>query len=857
MNWKTALRFALAETRRSGGRLYFCIFAVALGVAAVTAVRTATQSLERSIERQSRQLMGADIKLEANERLDFGTGAELTASLRAAGARDAELVEFYSMLVTRTASGAARSRLARVRAVGDAFPFYGTMQTNPPGVWDRIAGGEAALIADPALALQLGLRPGQRVRLGEREFIYRGSFVKKPGAPASGFGYAPAVYIARSELEATGLVQTGSRIRWSRLFQTPENFDAAAWKEANWNRASNAYIQIESYREAAAGLQRFLNRLAGFLSITGLITLLLGGLGIGAALSVFIKERLDHAAIYRSLGASANDVFRIYFLLAMLLGGAGSLLGLLPGALFSYALKAVADTDLVQNLLPIELTIEFSWRACFEGGAAGLVATLLFTLLPVYRIRRASPLRVLRKSDEDAPLKLSDYAFYAAVGLATVAFVLVITSAQTGSFVAAFWFALSIAAAAAALGGLAFGIMRGVRAILPKIRNYHMRQGAANLYRPGNQTLSAISAVGLGVLLLGAVFILEASLQGEIAINQRSDTANVFIVDIQSEQKPELERLLRDATGVSEIEFAPIVTARLKAINGAAIEPAAIERDAVQRTWQDNARTREYMLSYRDHTVPWERVTSGRFWQGTPPEQEVSVTEDWAETLNVGLNDQVVFDIQGLPLTAKITSLREADWSSMRPNTMVLFSPGLIESAPHTFVASLRVERPEDIPLLQDRIAAQFSNISIIDLTEAVGQLGAILGSVSAVIRFLAALTILNGIVILAGAISAGRFARLREAMLLKVLGASRADLNRILLAEYGLLAVFGVAAGLALATLATEPLLTFVFRTAAAFPAMALGLTAAGVIILNTAIGFFISRDVARARPLSVLRDE
>ncbi|MBX7057709.1 MAG: FtsX-like permease family protein [Leptospirales bacterium] len=861
MNWQSALRLALAEMRRSGGKLAFCIFAIAVGVAALTAVRTAIESLEEAVARQSRSLMGADLSLESNAPLQStASGASMLRDLQSRGARFADLIEFNSMLLApaRSGAGADLARLARVRAISDAFPFYGRIETRPAGAWQALQRrSERGLIADPQLEAALSLRPGQKLMLGKAEFVYLGSFLKTPGSPASGVGIAPVVYIASAHLAETGLVQTGSRIRYRKLVLAPAALDVLDWKERNWEAASQSYIEIESYREAVSGLQRFLARLSSFLSISGMITLLLGGLGIGSAMTVFIKDRLDHAAILRSMGARPGDVFRIYLLLAMMLGAIGSLLGVIPGALFAGALEWLARSELVRGMLPIELHASFSWRACVEGALAGLIATFVFTLLPVYRIRSVSPLRVLRRSDEKTALQWRDWLVYGLGGAGLTAAVALLTITQTRSLWASLYFCGAVLTAVALLFALAQAAMRLTRLFLPRIRSYLIRQGAANLYRPGNQTSAVIVATGLGALLLATVFIFEASFQKEIALSVDQNRPNLFVIDIQPDQRENFERWSAAQPSVSRFSIAPMVTARIKAINGRPIDVVHVERDSVQRSWEDRARTREYFLSYREQLIASETVVAGRFWSGRPPTQEVSLDEQWAKTMDVDLGDVLTFDIQGLPLDAKITSLRDVQWQSMQPNTMVLLSPGEIEYAPRVYMASFRAATPGDVIRLQAEAARRFPNLTIIDVTEAANQLGAILGTISAVLQFLALLTALNGVVILAGAIAAGRFARLRESMLLKTLGASFRDLNIILATEYALLATLGVFAGWILAEGLNRALLSYLFHASAAPPYATLLLLGLAIIALNTLTGLAISRDVARARPLQILREE
>jgi len=878
MKFTNILKLAVSETRRSRGKLAFCVFSIAIGVFSLTAIRTALLSLEENINSQARSLMGADLLIHSPR--PFGESAKpLFDELEKAGAKSAGIVEFYSMLYD-SQSGRPGSengtRLVRVRAVSGDFPLHGSIQTSPEGRWpDLLSGKRALIIPDSDVIDYLQLKPGSRVFLGAKEFRVEGSFVKQPGSPVSGFGFAPTVYINQRYLDATGLVQTGSRIRYSRYFATPPNFQLEDWKKEKWDFAVENDLTIQTFRESAESLQRFLLRLSNFLTAVGLITLLLGGLGIGAAMNVFMKDRLDHAAILRSLGATPGQIFLVYFSLAAFLGIVGSIIGVIPGAALPLALSDFAAARLAGNLLPVKLEIHFSLTACLDAVLSGAGASLLFTLFPIYRIRNVSPLRVLRKIDESgsAPGRsvkdrllfffvrsedatVRDALVYLGGVLAIFVFILGVTATHTGSVITALVFTGAIAGSLLAINLLSRFISSATRRAMPWIGNFHLRQGIANLHRPGNQTGAVLTAAGIGTLLMSTIFVLEASIQNEISLEKKTDTPNLFIVDIQTGQKDALEKFLSKA-GLTIAAVAPMVSARIQGINGKPIEKTISEQNAARRTWEDSLRTREYFLSYRDHLIESEELTDGRLWTGRPSEQEVSLDEKWASTMDVSLGDKITLDIQGIPLEARVTSLRKIRWQSMRPNAILLLSPGLIEEAPKMFVASVRYQDRKLLAPFQRELVRKFPNVSVIDAMEAVENVRFILDRISIVIRFLAAVTLFSGMLILIGAIAAGRYARMRESMLFKVLGASGKDLLKILVSEYSILALLGCISGWILSEAINRPFLSYFFDTTPTVPYGSILLLFAGIVILNTATGIFISRDVGRSSPMEVLREE
>ena len=879
MSWRHIFRLALAETRRLRGVLLFAVFAVAVGVAAVTAVRTAVLGLEAGVANQARNLLGADLVIEGNQPLDV-PARRFTRSLEAAGARHADLTWFYSMLYrprsdsvpkhrrTRqgpgapgaTAEGAAASGtlLVVARGVEAGYPFYGTIQTDPPQAWRRLTkNGEAGVIAAPDVMEQLDLSVGDRVRLGRATFVVIGRFVPQPGSPAAGVGFAPTVYVHHNRLASTGLLERGSRIRHERLFWVPPSFDAESWKEARWEEAVRANLVIRTHREAAAGLQRFLWRLSHYLTTAGLITLLLGGVGIGAAVTAFVRERLDHAAVLRSLGALPKEVFRIYLVTALLLGGAGSFFGVLLGGV-----APVLAGDGLRSLLeetrgiPFLVDLRFSWRACLEGILVGLAGTFVFTLIPVHRLRAVSPLRIFRREADPIPVDVKrDLLLYAVTVLLFALLIALTALTQTESLSVALFFTGAVLAAALLIVLPARGLVRLTRSLARRIRSYRVRQGIANLHRPGNQTTAVVTAVGVGSLLLTGILILDASLRQELAVTERPDMPNHFVIDVQPAQKAGLLSLLGKFEA-KDIVTAPMIAARIRALNGKSVSEG-LERNAARRSWDDQIRTREYLVSYREKLLDSERITDGRFWLGRPRVQEVSVDQDWARRMGARMGDRLTMDIQGLPMEATITSARHVEWRAMRPNVMLLFSPGPIEDAPSMFVASFRMEKKESRFGLRRALVRAYPNVSIVDVSEAAANIGLIANRIAGVIGFLALVTVLNGMVILAGAVAAGRFARVREAMLLKVLGANKSDLRKILTVEYGVLAALGCLCGWVLGEIISRVLLGFFFEAPVVVPYGRVVLALGAILVLNTAVGLLISRDTARARPLDVLREE
>lgn len=857
MRWRTAWHLAIAETRRSRGMLLFCVLSVAIGVMALTAIRTVTDNVTAGIMGQARQVLGGDLVLKASEPLSSKVAQTLTQDLLQRGARIASNTQFYSMLaLTQRAERTVgpQTQLVNVRAVGDGFPFYGEVETVPPKQWERLADTPGVLV-DPSVMHALALHPGDPVKLGELNAVVLGAITKRAGSITSEFSLAPSLYVHERHLPATQLIKTGSRIRYESVFALPAGTSAEDWKESRWNAATDANLRIQTSREAASNVQRFLSRLSKFLTVVGMVTLFLGALGIGSALHTFMASRLDHAAVLRCLGARSRDLFAIYLLVALLVALSGSMVGVGVGALIPAALAA-GLSSLSAGLLFVDLPTGVSLPAMGQGLLAGLATALGFTLTPVWRTAAVSPLRVLGRNTAGLQGARSSAQYAGLVGVAVLTLIaFVLTVSQTDSWQTGLAFTASIAGALGALFVLSRLIVLLARRWGTRLRSFHLRQGLANLQRPGNQTGAVVVAVGMGFLLLSSILTMQASLEKLLAVETSSELPNLFLIDVQPDQRVSVEQLLKEHQA-SATHLSPMVSARIASVNGEPIDKSRGERNEVAREWSDRMRTREYFISYRDHLLDSEELIEGKFWSGRPAQQEASLDMELAENLEVKLGDELTLSVEGLPLTARVTSIRTVHWEKMRENVLILLSPGEIDQAPHQFVATARIAEQADRFALQSAVVAKHPNVTVVDVSQAAQTVLLIIDKVSTIFRVLGFVAVGMGAVILTGAIAAGRFARRREAMLFKVLGASRSDLQRILAAEYASLAVLGTLAGWTLFEILARIGVPALFDTPVHMPYRALVAVALLGVAFNTAMGLLVSRQVSAQRALDVLRE-
>ncbi len=894
MRLATAWKLARAETRRSWGRLSACVLAVALGVFALTLVRAISSSVDSSLSGQARQTMGADLTLSARQPLDQTTAPQLTEELTARGARWANQTRFYSMLTrqdsrsdrtndeavagsepARNNDQAPDTQLVRVRAIGTGFPFYGSIQTLPPDRFDTLSDAPAVII-DRQIAERLDLRAGEHVRLGELTLTVAAQFVSQPGSPAAGFSLAPSLYVHERFLPDMQLLKTGSRVNYERHFALPQGVDAEEWKRQH-DGGGLDQPRIETAEGDSSNVQRFVQRLSGFLTVVALVTLLLGAVGIGSSMRVFMQQKLDHAAIFRVIGVTPRGLFAVYGLLALWISSLGCALGATLGVLLPVALGP-GIRALGSGFLPDGVDVNLQPSAALVGVTAGLASTLVFTLAPLLQTALVSPLRILRRSVETQDAKRVVRRALVAAGLCAVAAVgLFWATSDGGSRRIGTSLTFAVALSSVILWGIATLMMRASQGLSRRVRSYAVRQGIANLHRPGNQTKSVIAAVGLAVFLLSAMFILQHSLQQALAFDQRRELPNLFVIDIQSDQLKDVLQVIEGA-GASGLDESPMVAARIAALNqrelaGEADADEARDeaggedpngergegrgrRSGDESDRRERMRTREYFISYRAAPIESETVTAGQFWSGTPERQEASIDAELARTLGVQLGDTITLNIQGLPLDAVVTSFREIRWQAVRPNSLILLSPGEIEEAPRQHVVSFRVADQRRYAL-QSELVRQFPNLTVLDVTQASQTVKLIIDRVATALRGLGSLSLVAGLLILGGAIASGRHARERESMLLKVVGANRATLRTILITEQLALSSLGVLAGWGLSEVVSRSLWPVFFDVPINVPYGVLLPFLAVVVTLSGALGALVSRRVTKRPALELLREE
>ncbi len=834
------LKMAWRDTRASRRRLLLYSLSIVLGVAALVGISSLGHNLRQAVDIQARGLLGADLAVTARQTFS----EQALAKLRPLGVAFAQGVTISTM----ASFGEGSRRLVQLNAVEGSFPFYGEVETAPAGMLARLADGNNALIEETALT-QSGLAVGGKIKLGATTFTVIGALKKYPGQSPMASMFSPRVQVAMAALKTTGLLQKGALAQHSVYLKLADGTDAKALETRLRAERRGERMNFTTAEERKEQLGDALKNIFSFISLVGFLALFLGAVGVASAMHVFIRQRIATVAVLRCLGASARTSFSIYLVQGFGLGVVGSGLGVLLGLGLQFLLPI-----LLQDFVPYRLEFTVSWPAIAKGLGAGVGVSTLFTLLPLLEVRRVSPLLVLRSGFDETADGLDPWrwAVYAAIGGAMFGF----ATLQTGYWQAGLAFSGAMIVSFGVLGGAAKGIIWLARRTRTGWMAYPWRQGVANVHRPNNRTLLLMMSLGLGTFLLLTLGLTRASLLARISGMGAGERPNLIFFDVQADQVDQLAAIARRA-GVPLLKTSPIITMRLNSLKGRTAEELSVDPKNGPPSW---ALRREYRSTYRAAMDDAEKVTEGK-WVSTVPigaaRVPVSIEASLAKDLQLKVGDELEFNVQGVPVKAVIGSIRQVDWQRMQTNFFFVFPPGPLDGAPATFAAAARARGPEETARLQRAVAKELPNVSAIDLGFVLRLLDGIFTKIAWAISFLASFTVITGVVVLVSAVLMGRHQRVREAVLLRTLGAQRGQLRQIMLAEYTVLGLLAAATGGGLAVIANSLLAKFLFKVSAIPPWPLLAATVAAVTLLTIITGLLANRGVSGYPPLEVLRQE
>ena len=840
------LLMALREIRASWKRLLFFFVCIAIGVGSIVALRSVIQNVRNALARETRTLIASDILLTSNVKIPEDVRALVSRQAQAGRvSQTTEAVEIATMV--RPADGRPAARMVELRAVQAAFPFYGTL-TLREGSYshDRLT-GRGALVR-PELLAQLDLRVGDRILIGTQPFEIRGVIASEPGRSLGAFSLGPRVLVDYADLEATGLLSFGSRATYQLLLRAPE----ATVREVGAVLADalkNKFVRSRGYWQNADRIGEDLTRAENYLSLVGLVILILGGIGVSSVTRVFVQQKVRSIAILKCLGGTSRRVLAIYMTQVIALGAAGSALGVaLAGAVIASVPAFVGN---LAGALQIDYGLSAS--AVGQGLAIGVLVSLLFSVVPLLEVRLVKPSLLLR--NEVSRLGRIDWVKWG-VTAAVAASLVGVAAWQAGSLRVGLMLSAGFVATALVLHGAGVALIWAVQP-LRFSRSFALRQAVLHVVRPGNQTRVILLAVGLGSFFILGVRSLQADLLRDFAVQIGPAAPDMFLIDIQPAQRAALSAYLDSQNGgAPPPNTIPVLRARVVAVKG-----RDLTLDSYEQVRGRSGLSREFTITYRPELERNEKVVAGAWWDtGTPAaEPEVSIEEGFLRTTRLNVGDRMSFDVLGRTITARVASIRRVDWQDFRAGGfMFVFRPGVFDAAPHTFIASFKGPADPDLRArMQAGLVAQFPNVSVIDLREILQTVSGIVNNVTTAVTVVGSLVLVSGALILVGAVSMTKFRRVYEAAILKTLGASSRLIATMLVLEYGVLGAIAGTVGALGAIALSWAVATYALELAWS-PAIAL--TLAGIVITSlfvAVVGVLASLDVLRHKPLSTLRAE
>jgi putative ABC transport system permease protein len=837
-----ALRLAWRQAR--GGRRHLtAVFAcVALGVGALVAVGTLGAGLEATLAREAKALLGGDVELRAARPLPAEADAAV-ARLATAGAHIVRMRELVGM--ARSLRNGA-SMLVELKAPSADYPLYGRLTTTPPAPLPSLLDGDGAVVQRDLLD-RLGVRVGDRFVIGEATLTIRGIVETEPDRTASLVSLGPRVFLSPAALERSGLVAFGSRVRYRVLIGLPAGVAAGDTRATLAREVVDPGVRVAAYDEAQPGLRRFFSQLTTYLGLVGLASLLVGGIGVAAAVSAFVARQIPTIAALKALGAETRTLLAAYVIqtqaIALVAGLAGAALGVAVQPLLGAA---------VAGLVPFALESQPHAATLVRAVVMGLVVTLLCTWAPLEAVRAVPAWLILRRDVETSRRRGRGWPTLLPVVLGLAGLALW----QAGSWKTGGIFVGACVAAMLGLLGLARGLML-LAGRLPRTRGLAWRQGLAALRRPGGHASRVVVALGMAAMLLVTIALLESVLTRQIDHEQQRQAPSFFFLDVQPDQRQAFTELIERQAGAPPV-LTPVVRGRLSAIGDERITREAVDRRKTRGEEGLWYFTREYVLTWADAPAAGNVLTRGRWWTAAEAAAgaRASVEETAARHLGVDVGSRLTFDVQGVPIEAEVTSIRHVDWQSLTTNFFVVLSPGALEGAPATWVATARV--PADVePTLQNAVVSAFPNVTAIPVRDVMERVAVVLGEIAVAVRLVALFTLGTGLVVMAGALAATRSQRLYESVVLRTLGATRGVVARGFAVEYGLLgAVAGIGGGL-LATLLAWGVVHWVLDAPWSLDPTPLVAGLVATITLALAVGFLTTFRLLGQKPLPVLRRE
>jgi putative ABC transport system permease protein len=832
--------FAMAwrDSRRNRPKLFLFISSIIFGIAALVAVSTFGYNLNKDADNQAAALIGADLSISSSKTVD----SALHALIDPLGDRRSRECGFLSMVYFVSGGG---TKLVQVRALEGEFPYYGKLVTIPQRAAASFRNGKMALV-DQTLLLIFHAKINDSINVGKTTFQIAGALTGAPGQAGLVSAFAPVVYIPMQYLAQTGLIQTGTPMNYTFYYKFDRGVDLDSVLAPVYPHTERYDLTYDTIARRKDSMGRAFGNLTRFLSMVGFIALLLGCVGVGSAMTIYIREKIVSIAILRCLGVKGYEAFLIYLIQIAGIGFIGSLIGSLAGTLIQHILPFI-----FKDFLPVSVSTETYWPAIGQGLLLGLSISILFASVPLIAIRLISPLNTLRLVYESTGSQ-RDRSRWLVYGL-IAGFIILFSRLQLGGWAAGIFFTIAVLAAFLLLRAAAGLLIRLVKRLVRNAGSYLWRQGFSNLYRPNNQTLTLVVSVGLSTALICTLFFVQNLLIGQ-AESVSGSQANMVLFNIQTGQEKDVADLAAQHH-LPVLQQVPVLNVRIEKINGLTVHE--VRRDSARAFfWLLN---NEFRVTYRDSLSPYEKIVQGKWIGRAPPtgEMPVSFQQGLATGNGLRLGDHIVFSIHGIQIPAKIASLRDVKWNRLQTTFGILFPTGVLEGMPQMHLLLTKTRLPSESAAFQQAVVRQFPAVSIIDLGFLLSTLDQVLDKLDNIIRFMALFGMITGLVVLIASVHISKFQRIQESLLLRAMGASKRQLLTIAVIEHFFLGALSAATGILIALIGSWSLAKFFLDIpfdSSMLPAIWLFST---ITLITIIIGLFNSWGILNKPPLEILARE
>jgi len=832
------LKMAWRDGKASSSRLFLFMASIILGIAAVVSIQLFSENLKQNIQGQSKTLMGADFIIDSRQL----PNEKVQSIIDSLGA-DASEVNFSSMAAFPKNG---ETKLVRVRGIEGAFPFYGTLDTKPLSAASTYQESGGALV-DATMMLQYDIRVGDSIKLGKLTLPIVGILKSIPGSTGISTSVAPTVLIPFRFIEETELLQLGSRKEYQYFFIAPPTMDLEILDKKLDPILDAENADLDTHTSTSQRLGRSYANLSKFLNLAAFIALLLGCIGIASSVHIYIKEKLADVAILKCLGATRKQTFLIYLFQITGMGFLGGMIGTGIGIGLQQAFPLI-----LAEFLPFEVQILITPQPLIMGLLLGVFMSVLFALLPLLSTWYVSPLEVLRVSDENTvkPRKARAFTF-----TAILLFIFLFSFWLLKDLLFALAFVLGVVITFLILAAIAALFMKLIKKYFPVSWGFTARQSLLNLFRPNNQTMVLILAIGLGTFLISTLYFTKDILLSKTALEDSAENANIILLDVQPGQRGAVANNITE-NGLRVLDNISLITMRMHSIKGKLANDIRKDSSSKINEWVLN---HEFRTTYRDSLIASEELIEGTWIKSIAPGEPImiSISDDLAENAQVGLGDQIIFNVQGVLMETSVGSIRKVDWARMQMNFTIVFPTGVLENAPQFHVLTTYIPDEASSASLQRDLVKKFPNVSVLDMRQLYTIVENILDKISWVINFMAFFSILTGIIVLIGSVRTSKYQRIKESVLLRTLGAKSKQILRISALEYLYLGILGSLAGILLSLIGSQLLATLLFKEPFVPSAVPFLVFLPGITALVLLIGLSNIRSVLKSPPLEVLRKE